>query len=132
MTQRLFIYGTLKRGLSNSHYMEGQRFVAEAKTKPVYRMVDCGGYPGMFSVKDGGVSIKGEIWEVDEPGREKLDILEDVAAGLYKLETVELEPPFDDEPVLTYIYAWPVTGRPDVGAEWREQEGVSEAPRPLM
>jgi len=121
MTHRFFIYGTLKRGLSNSHYMEGQRFIAEAVTKTVYRMVDCGGYPGMFPVTEMGLSIVGEIWEVNEAGREQLDILEDVAVGLYVVKPVELELPYADQEIFTYLYDWPVIGKRDVGAEWLEQ-----------
>jgi gamma-glutamylcyclotransferase (GGCT)/AIG2-like uncharacterized protein YtfP len=117
----VFVYGTLKRGLSNSHYLRGQTFVAEAVTLPVYRMVDAGGYPGMFPETGGGLPIKGEIWSVDEACRRQLDLLEDVAIGLYELVPVSLQPPYDTLPVLTYLYKWPVAGRRDLGEEWLEK-----------
>ena len=120
MSERIFVYGTLKRGLSNHHWLSSQRFLGEARTAPRYRMVDCGGYPGMFGVAENGLSIRGEVWEVDDEGRRKLDVLEDVDAGLYELVPVSLLPPFDDGSVSTYIYRWPVAGRPDIGEEWRE------------
>ena len=121
---RLFVYGTLKRGLSNHGWMAGQQFIAEARTAPEYRMVDCGGYPGMFAVKLGGVSILGEIWEVDEAGRQKLDILEDVEGGEYALEPVRLmdaDGAVDGvmDPVYTYVYKWTVVRMPDAGTDWR-------------
>ncbi len=119
MKQRLFVYGTLKRGLSNSHYLAGQTFVTEAQTQPVYRMADCGGYPGMYP-SDEGLSIHGEIWEVDAEARKQLDILEDVGVGLYELVPVELLPPFNDADVWTYLYRWSIKGKPDAGAEWTE------------
>jgi gamma-glutamylaminecyclotransferase len=120
---RLFVYGTLKRGLSNHGWMAGQQFIAEARTAPGYRMVDCGGYPGMFPVKLGGVSIQGEIWEVDEAGRQKLDILEDVEGGEYALEPVQLMDADGGadgvmDPVYTYIYKWSVVGMRNAGTEW--------------
>lgn len=117
---RIFVYGTLKRGLSNHGWMSGQQFIGEAATAPIYRMVDCGGYPGMFPVARAGRSIRGEVWSVNEPGRTKLDELEDVAHGLYSLEPVILLPPFDDGEVFTYIYRKPVADLRDVGEEWSE------------
>ena len=122
MSQRIFVYGTLKRGLSNHRYLSGQRFLGEARTAPVYRMVDCGGYPGMFPVDKDGLPIMGEVWEVDEACRRELDLLEDVVVGLYTLEPVKLMAPFEECDVHTYIYRWPVMGRADVGEEWREEK----------
>ena len=120
---RIFVYGTLKRGLSNHGWMAGQQFIAEARTEPVYRMYDCGGFPGMIPVEKDGVSILGEIWEVDEAGRKRLDILEDVEGGEYALEPVRLlthEAAVDDgmAPVYTYIYKRSVQGLPDAGTDW--------------
>lgn len=120
MTQRIFVYGTLKRGLGNSHYLTGQRFIGEARTEPHYRMVDAGGYPGMYQVDEGGLSIHGEVWEVDKACREKLNVLEDVVVGLYTVEPVRLLAPYDQEPVTTYIYRWPIIGREDAGDCWTE------------
>lgn len=127
---RIFVYGTLKRGLSNHGHMAGQQFITVARTLPHYRLADCRGYPGMYPVREGGLAIAGEIWEVDERGRAKLDILEDVALGMYALEPVALQPVPDaptsagnaeaGETVFTYIYKWPVSGLPDAGDEWRE------------
>lgn len=120
MAQRIFVYGTLKRGLSNSHYLAGQRFIGEARTEPYYRMVNAGGYPGMYRVTENGLSIQGEVWEVDEACRAKLDVLEDVAVGLYSVEPILLLAPYDEEPVSTYIYRWSIMGREDAGDCWRE------------
>jgi gamma-glutamylcyclotransferase (GGCT)/AIG2-like uncharacterized protein YtfP len=120
MSERIFVYGTLKRGLSNHRFMMGQRFLGEARTAPRYRLVDCGGYPGMFAVEKDGSNIRGEVWEVDGACRARLDLLEDVAVGLYALEPVELLPPFEAEGVKTYVYRWPVEGKADAGEEWNE------------
>ncbi len=113
----LFIYGTLKRVGSNHHYMVGQRFVGEARTAPKYRLFDMGGYPGMIHASD-GVSIEGEVWDVDEACRVRLDILEAVEEGEYALEPAPLLAPFDRESVQCYVYRWPVTDKPDIGNIW--------------
>jgi gamma-glutamylaminecyclotransferase len=120
MSERIFVYGTLKRGLSNHRFMAGQRFLGEATTAPVYRMVDCGGFPGMFSVEKDGLGIRGEVWEVDDACRKQLDVLEDVEEGMYALRPAALLPPFATGDVCTYVYEWPTAGKRDVGEEWRE------------
>lgn len=118
--QRLFIYGTLKRGLSNSGYMAGQTFVGEARTQPVYRLLSMGDYPGLVPVEENGSAVRGEIWEVDAACREKLDELEGVAEGMYELVPVQLQPPFHKAVVMTYLYRWPAGGFPDAGEAWVE------------
>jgi gamma-glutamylcyclotransferase (GGCT)/AIG2-like uncharacterized protein YtfP len=118
MSLQIFVYGTLKRGLSNAFYLAGQRFIAEAKTWPVYRMVDCGGYPGMYPVKENGVSIEGEIWEVRENCLAELDLLEDLVGGEYERVAVQLEPPYDKDGVLGYLYLRDASSLPDAGSNW--------------
>ena len=69
---RVFVYGTLKRGGENHEWIKSQTFVASARTKPLYRMFDLGGYPGMIR-SENGLSIEGEVWDVDEAGLARLD-----------------------------------------------------------
>lgn len=118
MSLQIFVYGTLKRGLSNAFYLAGQRFVASVRTKPVYRMVDCGGYPGMYPVKENGVSIEGEIWEVSEECVAQLDLLEDVVGGEYERVPVQLEPPYEWAEVLGFLYLRDASSLPDAGSNW--------------
>ncbi len=110
---RIFVYGTLKRGRSNHHCLEGQRFVAEAHTQPIYRLYDMGGYPGMIR-DDNGVAVEGEIWEVDAGGLARLDVLEDIEGGEYERVMLELE----GDRVEGYLFLHDVSGRPDAGACW--------------
>ncbi|HEY1051863.1 MAG TPA: gamma-glutamylcyclotransferase family protein [Prosthecobacter sp.] len=116
----LFIYGTLKRGGVNHHYMQGQRFLGEAASAPLYRLHDLGGYPGMVTAgpHQQGLSIRGEVWEVDAPALAQLDILEDLEGGEYTRETVPLLPPWDEAPVQGYRYLWPVSHARDAGDCW--------------
>ena len=118
MSLQVFVYGTLKRGLSNSFYLTGQRFMGEARTQPVYRMVNCGGYPGMYPVKENGLGIEGEIWEVDEKCLAELDLLEDVVGGEYERVVVRLEAPHERAEVQGYLYLRKTSGLPDAGSNW--------------
>ena len=130
MTQRIFVYGTLKRGCSNAHYMTGQRFVAEATTEPLYRMVNCGGFPGLIDAEVGqGLSIQGELWDIDETGRTRLDILEDVGVGMYELRPIEIAQNVDNKHISSYFYAWSVNGLLDAGICWDEICNLLKGPR---
>jgi gamma-glutamylaminecyclotransferase len=114
----LFLYGTLKRGGSNHAYMHGQRFLGEASTVPKYKLYDLGGYPGMVAADAGGVSITGEIWEMDEDGLARLDELEDIEGGEYAREGLTLLPPYAHLQVEAYRYLLPVAGFRDLGTSW--------------
>lgn len=114
----IFVYGTLKRGGSNHGWMRGQRFLTEARTAPHYQLHDLGGYPGMVLDEAGGLSIQGEVWEVDEEGLARLDVLEDVAGGEYAREPVMLLPPQDGWQVQGYRYLRDVSSAPQLGDRW--------------
>lgn len=114
----LFVYGTLKRGGCNQGFLSGQRFISEAVTRPVYRMYDAGGYPGLVFDEVRGRRIRGEVWEVDAECLARLDVLEDVEGGEYAREPMALEPPFDGGHVQGYRWLLPVTGLRDAGECW--------------
>lgn len=114
---RVFVYGTLKRGGENHGWIAKQRFIAAARTLPLYRMYDLGGYPGMIEAAD-GLAIQGEIWEVDEAGLTQLDVLEDTDGGEYERVLVQLEGEFATQRIEGYRYLHSIEGRRDVGACW--------------
>jgi gamma-glutamylaminecyclotransferase len=114
---RVFVYGTLKRGGENHEWIKAQTFVASARTKPLYRMYDLGGYPGMIR-SENGLAIEGEVWDVDEAGLTRLDVLEDTEGGEYERVLIELEGEFAAKRVEGYLYLRDVSGRRDVGACW--------------
>lgn len=117
----IFVYGSLKRGLSNSHWLEGQEFVGEALTEPLYRMYDWAGYPGLVVANGSeGLAIRGEVWRVDDPGLVELDRLEDVDQGLYHRGLIRLRPPFAGQAVEVYYFSRSVEGLRDGGADWTE------------
>jgi len=80
----IFVYGTLKRGCRNHHFLAGQKFVGEARTAPGFRLYDLGGHPGMVAQSDDTEGVTGEIWEVDASALGRLDALEGLAEGMYR------------------------------------------------
>ncbi len=115
----LFVYGTLKRGSANHGQMAGQRFVAEARTIPGYRLFDVGGYPGLVVWPADREGVTGEIWLVSPAALLRLDRFEGVSEGLYRRETVALAGPPEDKPIEGYVYARSVEGLRPVGDTWR-------------
>ncbi|MBN8981573.1 MAG: gamma-glutamylcyclotransferase [Rhizobiales bacterium] len=79
---RVFVYGTLKRGLRNHHFLDGARFVGEAHTLAGYCMLD-GGFPVLRDIGDGAKQIAGEVYDVDDETLSRLDDLESVDSGMY-------------------------------------------------
>lgn len=121
MRTLIFVYGTLKRGCSNHAMMAGQTFVADARTQPGYRLFDLGGYPGLVTSPEDQEGVTGEVWSVDDDGLQRLDAFEGVHEGLYRRESIPLQPPFADQRVDAYVSALGVRGRREVGSTWSEK-----------
>lgn len=67
----LAVNGTLMQGLElNSNLTDvGATFVREAMTEPTYRLWTIGDrHPAMIRVKEGGVAIALEVWDVPPQG----------------------------------------------------------------
>jgi gamma-glutamylcyclotransferase (GGCT)/AIG2-like uncharacterized protein YtfP len=118
MKHNIFVYGTLKRGGSNHVLLAGQKFIATAHTQPLYRLYALSGFPGLVEAPQNGLSIEGEIWEVDATRLPALDELEDIAHGMYKRVPILLLPPDDTLVVEGYIYLLSIAGRRDCGTVW--------------
>ena len=72
----LFVYGTLKRGGGNHHYLKYSKFIQHYKLKH-HSLVDLGhGFP--YMVQDKGFFVYGEVYEVTEETIKKIDLLEGV------------------------------------------------------
>ncbi|MFO1450792.1 MAG: gamma-glutamylcyclotransferase family protein [Opitutaceae bacterium] len=115
---RLFVYGTLKRGCRSHHHLARHRFVAEAVTGPGFRLYRLDGYPGLVKDATATQGITGELWEVDDAGLAELDAFEGLAEGLYRRELVALFTPPGFGEAFAYVYARGVTGRPEIGPSW--------------
>lgn len=116
----LFVYGTLKRGCANHHFLTDQAFVGETRTAPGFRLYDLGGYPGLVAQPDDRDGVAGEVWSVGASALVRLDALEGLDEGLYRRELIPLVPPFADRGIEAYLYNLGVAGRRMLGSEWRE------------
>jgi gamma-glutamylaminecyclotransferase len=79
MTNRVFVYGTLKRWYPNNPLLEGSEFLGEAVTAPTYKMVTCKMVETSFPVimpDPSGKQVAGEIYAVDDATLARLDQLE--------------------------------------------------------
>lgn len=71
---RVFVYGTLKRGQRNFHYLEEAQFVGEFTTEAAYSIYLIDDYPAVCL--DGGQAVQGEVYLVDDVQLRSLDRLE--------------------------------------------------------
>lgn len=71
---RVFVYGTLKRGQRNTHYLQQAQFLGEFTTAAAYRMYLFDDYPAVCL--PGRQSIAGEVYRVNEAQFCLLDQLE--------------------------------------------------------
>lgn len=71
----VFVYGSLRRGQRNHHFLGASRFLGMHKTAPDYTMLVVGAYPGVIA--RGQHSIVGEIYRVSAATLAQLDLLEE-------------------------------------------------------
>ena len=69
---RLFVYGTLLRGLSRAQVLREARFLGPALVEG--RLFDLGRYPGL---RPGQGLVVGEVWSVDTATLQRIDRIED-------------------------------------------------------
>jgi len=101
---KVFVYGSLLKGLGNHRLLADSTFLGEDNTKPEFLMVDLGWFPGIIEDID-GVSIKGEVYEVSNDTLSWLDSLEGYrpsspSFGLYNRKQIDTK--FGK--ALVYIY----------------------------
>ncbi|TNF89380.1 MAG: gamma-glutamylcyclotransferase [Gammaproteobacteria bacterium] len=71
---RVFVYGTLKRGQRNAHFMHGARYLGQHLTSKIFSMYEFGGFPAVC--ERGRHAISGEVYQVDDHHFRRLDDLE--------------------------------------------------------
>ena len=117
VSQTIFVYGSLKRGYVLHHLLDGQQFLSEAKTDPVYRLFDLGSYPGLVEWPS-GLAISGEVYRVDVECLCRLDEAEGVAERHYVRRNVQLQTKIDNDDVQAWFWLGSVRDKRDCGAEW--------------
>ncbi|MCC5858629.1 MAG: gamma-glutamylcyclotransferase [Ectothiorhodospiraceae bacterium] len=127
MRERVFVYGTLRRGGSNHALIRHAPLLGECVTAPAYQMLDLGPFPGV--VMPGEQAIVGEVYRVSPSMLRELDRLEDVPR-LYRRE--RMDSPWGVSWI--YIYRSSMVPAPLVpGGDWmryRSRAGGSRRRRP--
>ncbi|MEZ6067513.1 MAG: gamma-glutamylcyclotransferase family protein [Planctomycetaceae bacterium] len=116
---RLFVYGTLKRGDVRDRLLAEELFLGAARTRPAYRLHDCGAYPALVDAAPAGNSILGEVYDVSPHCLSRLDEEEGVPEGLYARRPIELLDPFANQRIEAYFYLPATDDLPDLGDGWR-------------
>lgn len=90
-TDKVFVYGTLKRGHANCRLMSEAKFLGVAKTtESVFVMLD-GCCPAVVRAEgEPGIQIQGEVYEINALTFARLDRLED-HPHTYRRELIEIE-----------------------------------------
>jgi gamma-glutamylaminecyclotransferase len=118
MKRKLFVYGTLKRGLSNHHYLAGATYLGRARTKERYPLVaPKRWYPYLINAPGEGQRVVGELYEIDAATLKRIDRLEEYPS-YYTRREIEVE----DEAgrshrAIAYFLARPIPYR-----QWRYLE----------
>lgn len=73
--ERVFVYGSLRRGGEFHRLLQGGRYLGLWRTSPTYNMVDFHGYPGVY--EGGRRAISGEIYLISRRILKNLDRLEE-------------------------------------------------------
>jgi gamma-glutamylaminecyclotransferase len=94
---RIFVYGSLRRGLHNHRLLSGAHFDGEAFTSRGFRLYDLGSFPGM--VAEGTDRVHGEVFLVDMATLEALDRLES-HPRFYRRTVIQLD---DDVEAESYL-----------------------------
>jgi gamma-glutamylcyclotransferase (GGCT)/AIG2-like uncharacterized protein YtfP len=83
----LFVNGTLMRGDVLHPNLDGARFVSDAQTAPRYRLYSIGDvHPGMIRAATAGVSVSGELYDLDLEHLERLIASEPPGLGVGVVE----------------------------------------------
>ena len=100
----VFVYGTLTRRGSASHYMEDADFLGEA-VLPGYAMYDLGWYPGILQREDS--TVHGEVFLVSSGMLEAMDRYEGEGL-LYARQKVRITGIEHCSEAEAYVYLRPV------------------------
>ncbi|MGD8111977.1 gamma-glutamylcyclotransferase family protein [Vibrio sp. TRT 21S02] len=85
MQHLVFVYGTLRQGESNHHFLASAQLLGVHETQPTYALHDLGAYPALT---EGQHSIRGEVYLIDSDTLQTLDRLEEVPVE-YRRETID-------------------------------------------
>lgn len=96
--QKVFVYGTLKRGYRLNKHMSNAKYIAEAKLPGILFHLDA--FPAMYHDNQLSCKVLGEVFEVPASEIASLDAIEGVPT-LYERHRVYLAP---HGPVWVYLF----------------------------
>lgn len=75
---RVFVYGSLKNGRGNAHFLEDADFLGRCMIEGKHRLINLGYYPGLVRVPDDSAPMRvlGEVYRVSKDTLDALDMLE--------------------------------------------------------
>ncbi|KAL5258159.1 hypothetical protein ACHWQZ_G012947 [Mnemiopsis leidyi] len=99
----VFVYGTLKRGFPNNHFLSGAEFVGNALTIEKYPLVIASrcNIPYLLGAKSQGHRVAGEVFKVTESQLQTLDFLEGYPDYYNR---IELDVSVNSDTMLCYTY----------------------------
>lgn len=107
MPYLVFVYGTLKRGFPNHHYMADCRFLSEGRTVERFPLVVGGDWFSPYLLPEAGEGhcVNGEVWEVPEAVMPALDALESVhLPNGYRRREIAIERAGGDRICMAWTY----------------------------
>ncbi|MDQ2695481.1 MAG: gamma-glutamylcyclotransferase [Pseudomonadota bacterium] len=109
---RVFVYGTLRRGGSNHRWLRGAPRLGAHRTAAQFTLLDLGPYPA--AVAGGRTALRGEVYAVDAARLALLDRLEDCPRE-YRRQRIPT--PFGAAWI--YLYRRPAPGAPRIASgDW--------------
>jgi gamma-glutamylcyclotransferase (GGCT)/AIG2-like uncharacterized protein YtfP len=109
----VFVYGTLRRGERNHHFLKEAPLLSYHRTAPCYTLVNLGRYPA--AIPGGETAIVGELYALGEGLLARLDRLEDCPRE-YIRELI----PSPRGPAWMYVYRHPIPGALVIASgDWR-------------
>ena len=120
----VFVYGTLRPGERNAHWLGDARHLGSAVSEAAYTLCDTGPYPAALPY--GHTALIGDVYAVDRPTLDDLDTLESYPV-FYSRRRIAT----DYGPSWIYVWAamrqadWPVI----IEGDWTRRAGVVGAGR---
>jgi gamma-glutamylcyclotransferase (GGCT)/AIG2-like uncharacterized protein YtfP len=104
----VFVYGTLRRGASNHHRMDGACFLGVGRLRA--KMFRVSWFPGIV-LHEGPETVAGELYQVDPAHLCRLDAFEGLAPGslagdMYRRVATDVERDAGAEPVRAWVWEW--------------------------
>jgi gamma-glutamylcyclotransferase (GGCT)/AIG2-like uncharacterized protein YtfP len=125
--ERVFVYGTLRRGGSNHFRMEGAEFISAGTIRG--RMYRLGWYPGLV-LDEAGDELVGEVYEVGPTLLAELDLFEGLSAGEIQgseYRRVRVTVNGGREALISWVWEWlgPVLESKRIaGGDWLKETGL--------